>query len=40
LTDSADALRRRTWSNLKAIAETLNLVEMFPRDFQVQLLAA
>jgi TatD DNase family protein len=37
---SPDALRRRTWGNLKAIAETLNLVEMFPRDFQVQLLAA
>ena len=34
------ALRRRTWGNLRAIAETLNLVEMFPRDFQVQLLAA
>jgi len=40
LSVSPDALRRRTWSNLKAIAETLNLVEMFPRDFQVQLLAA
>jgi hypothetical protein len=37
---SPDALRRRTWSNLKDIAETLNLVEMFSRDFQVQLLAA
>ena len=35
LSVSPDALRRRTWSNLKAIAETLNLVEMFPRDFQV-----
>jgi TatD DNase family protein len=40
LSVSPDALRRRTWSNLKAIAETLNLVELFPRDFQVQLLAA
>jgi TatD DNase family protein len=30
LSMSPDALRRRTWSNLKAIAETLNLVEMFP----------
>ena len=40
LSVSPDALRRRAWSNLKAIAETLNLVEMFPRDFQIQLLAA
>ena len=40
LSMSPDALRRRTWSNLKDIAETLNLVEMFSRDFQVQLLAA
>jgi len=34
-----DALRRQTWRNLKTIAERLNLVEMFPRDFQVQFLA-
>jgi hypothetical protein len=27
---SPDALRCQTWSNLKAIAETLDLVEMFP----------
>jgi len=40
LSVSPDALRRKTWGNLKAIAETLNLVDMFPRDFQVQLLAA
>jgi TatD DNase family protein len=40
LSVSPDALRRQTWSNLKAIAEALNLVEIFPRDFQVQLLAA
>ena len=40
LSVSPDALRRQTWGNLKAIAEALNLVEMFPRDFQVQLLAA
>jgi hypothetical protein len=37
---SPDALRRQTWSHLKAVAETLDLVEMFPRDFQVQLIAA
>jgi hypothetical protein len=27
---SPDALRRQAWSNLKAIAETLDLVEMVP----------
>jgi TatD DNase family protein len=36
---SPDALRRQTWRNLKTIAEKLNLVEMFPREFQVQFLA-
>jgi len=36
---SPDALRQRTWRNLKAISEKLNLVEMFPREFQVQFLA-
>ena len=36
---SPDALRHRTWRNLKAISEKLNLVEMFPREFQVQFLA-
>ena len=39
LSVSPDALRHQTWRNLKAIAERLNLVEMFPRDFQVQFLA-
>jgi TatD DNase family protein len=36
---SPDVLRRQTWRNLKTIAERLNLVEMFPREFQVQFLA-
>lgn len=36
---SPDALRLHTWRNLKTIAEKLNLVEMFPREFQVQFLA-
>lgn len=36
---SPDALRHQTWRNLKAISEKLNLVEMFPQDFQVQFLA-
>lgn len=36
---SSDALRHRTWRNLKAISEKLNLVEMLPQDFQVQFLA-
>lgn len=36
---SSDILRHQTWRNLKTIAERLNLVEMFPRDFQVQFLA-
>jgi TatD DNase family protein len=36
---SPDALRLRTWRTLKAISEKLNLVEMFPQDFQVQFLA-
>jgi TatD DNase family protein len=35
---SPDALRRQTWQNLKSLAERLNLVEMFPRKFQVQFL--
>jgi hypothetical protein len=34
-----DAVRRWTWRSLKAISEKLNLVEMFPHDFQVQFLA-
>lgn len=37
---SPDALRLQTWRNLKAIAENLSLVEMFPREFQVQFLTA
>jgi TatD DNase family protein len=36
---SPDALRRQTWRNLKTIAERLNLIERFPRDFQVLFLA-
>lgn len=36
---SEDALRIQTWRNLKALAERLSLVEMFPRDFHVQFLA-
>jgi TatD DNase family protein len=36
---SPDTVRLRTWRNLKAISEKLNLVEMFPHDFQVQFLA-
>jgi TatD DNase family protein len=36
---SPDVLRRQTWRNLKTIAEKLSLVEMFPRDFQIQFLA-
>jgi TatD DNase family protein len=36
---SPDTVRRWTWRNLKAISEKLNLVEMFPHDFQVQFLA-
>lgn len=36
---SPAALRRQTWRNLKAIAKKLDLVEMFPRDFQVEFLA-
>jgi TatD DNase family protein len=34
------ALRRRTWRNLRELVERLELVEMFPREFQVQMLAA
>jgi TatD DNase family protein len=37
---SPDALRRQTWCNLRRMAERLSLVEMFPREFQVQFLAA
>ena len=33
-------LRRQTWLNLKTICLDLGLVEMFPREFQVQLLAS
>jgi TatD DNase family protein len=36
---SSEALRHQTWRNLKTIAEKLNLVEMFPHEFQVQFLA-
>lgn len=36
---SPDALRCQTWRNLKTIAEKLDVVEMFPRDFQIQFLA-
>jgi TatD DNase family protein len=36
---SADALRRQTWRNLKTIAEKLDLVAMFPWEFQVQFLS-
>lgn len=36
---SPDAIRRQTWRNLKAISEKLDIVEMFPREFQVQFLA-
>lgn len=36
---SPDTVRRWTWRNLKAISEKLNLLEMFPHDFQVQFLA-
>jgi TatD DNase family protein len=37
---SPESLRLQTWRNLKSIAERLSLLEMFPRDFQVQFLAA
>jgi TatD DNase family protein len=37
---SPQSLRLQTWRNLKSIAERLSLLEMFPRDFQVQFLAA
>lgn len=34
-----NALRRQTWRNLRGLADKLDLLEMFPRDFQVQFLA-
>jgi len=34
-----DALRRQAWRNMKAIAERLAIVEMFPTEFQVQFLS-
>lgn len=37
---SPDELRLQTWRNLRTMVERLSLVEMFPRDFQVQFLAA
>lgn len=37
---SPDALRLQTWRNLRTMVERLSLVEMFPREFQVQFLAA
>lgn len=36
---SPDALRHQSWRNFKTIAEKLGLVDMFPREFQVQFLA-
>jgi len=36
---SPDALRVQSWRNLRSMAESLSLVEMFPREFQVQFLA-
>jgi TatD DNase family protein len=36
---TADDLRRQTWRTLRGAAERLSLVDMFPRDFQVQFLA-
>ena len=37
---SSGALRTQMWRNLKTLAERLSLVDMFPRGFQVQFLAA
>jgi TatD DNase family protein len=37
---TADAVRRQSWRNFKTVAEKLNLVDMFPQQFQVQFLAA
>lgn len=36
---SAESLRLLTWRTLKALADRLSLLELFPRDFQVQFLA-
>jgi TatD DNase family protein len=36
---SPDVLRHQTWRNLKKISQKLDLVELFPREFQVQFLA-
>jgi TatD DNase family protein len=33
-----EAVRRRTWSNLKAMSEKIEVTEQFRRDFQVQFL--
>ena len=37
---SVDALRRQTWRNLRTLCEDLALIELLPRAFQIQLLAA
>lgn len=37
---SPDALRAQTWRNLRSMADRPSLVEMFPREFQIQFLAA
>lgn len=37
---SVEALRMQTWRNLRTLCEDLSLVELLPRAFQVQLLAA
>jgi TatD DNase family protein len=36
---SPDVLRHQTWRNLKKISQKLDLVELFPQEFQVQFLA-
>lgn len=37
---SVEALRMQAWRNLRTLCEKLSLVELLPRAFQVQLLAA
>ena len=37
---SVEALRTQTWRNLRKLCEDLALIELLPRAFQVQLLAA
>jgi len=37
---SVGDLRQQTWRNMRRIADELNLVDMFPKQFQVQFLAA